>query len=83
MKQRRLVNEALKKDIEGTHGLQVRIWLPRVLFILYVDHSHSSKLFPRDDTNMLGFVDAIFISQSPTGTRALVRPLSNFTHAAQ
>jgi hypothetical protein len=62
VKQHRLVNEALKKEIEGIHGLQVRTWLPTVLFILYVDHSRSSKPFPSDDTHMLGFVDAIFIS---------------------
>ena len=65
MKQRRLVNEALKKDIEGSHGLQVRIWLPRVLFVLYVDHSRSSKPFFSDGTHVLGFVN-IFISQSRT-----------------
>ena len=83
VKQHRLVNEALKREIEGIHGLQVRSWLPRVLFILYVDRSRSSKPFPRHDTHALGFVNAIFISQSPTGTRAPVHPLSDFTHVAQ
>ena len=82
VKQHCLVNEAFKKEIEGVHGLQVR-WLPTVSFILYVDHSRSSKLFPSDDTHVLGFVDAIFILQSPTGTRAPVGPLSDFIHAAQ
>ena len=37
VKQHRLVNEALKKEIEGIHGLQVR-WLPTVSFILLVDY---------------------------------------------
>ena len=60
----------------------MRTWLPTVLFILYVDHSRSSKPFPSDDTHVLGSVDAIIISQSPAGTRAPVCPLSYFTRAA-
>ena len=30
VKQHRLVNEALKKEIEGIHGLQVRSWTPTI-----------------------------------------------------
>ena len=33
VKQHRLVNEALKKEIEGIHGLQVRTWLPTIHLI--------------------------------------------------
>ena len=48
VKQHRLVNEALKKEIEGIHGLQVHSWF--VLVILYIDHSRSSNLYPSAKT---------------------------------
>ena len=70
VKQHRLVNAALKKEIEGIHGLRVRSWFP--LFILYIDHSRSSKLSRSDDMHMLCILDAIFISQLRTGHRTSV-----------
>jgi hypothetical protein len=36
VKQHRLVNEALKKEIEGIHGLQVRSWLPTLLCCILI-----------------------------------------------
>ncbi|KAH8986363.1 bola-like protein [Lactarius akahatsu] len=33
VKQHRLVNEVLKKEIEGIHGLQVRTWFPTIHLI--------------------------------------------------
>ena len=58
VKQHRLVNKALKKEIDGIHGLLVRSWFPPKLFILYIDHSRSSKSSRSDDVHMLCFLDA-------------------------
>jgi len=68
VKQHRLVNEVLKKEIEGIHGLQV---LPFSLpFTRNIDALHSSKRFLGDERSYVlfldgpSFIDAIFILQS-------------------